>query len=72
MSTLDLRSEYWQVKMDKNSREKTAFVTHKGLFEFNVMPFGLTNAPATFQQLMDMVLAGLKWQCCLVWYTSTV
>ncbi|CAB4029915.1 Retrovirus-related Pol poly from transposon, partial, partial [Paramuricea clavata] len=52
-STLDLASGYWQVELDSNDREKSAFTMHQGLYEFNVMPFGLRNAPSTLQRLME-------------------
>ena len=64
-TTLDLAGGYWQVLVEPRSREKTVFVTHSGLFEFSVMPFGLKNAPATFQRLMETVLAGLIRKSCL-------
>lgn len=71
-STLDLASGYWQVELEKEDREKTAFCTNEGLFEFNVMPFGLCNAPATFQRLMDVVLSGLQWTTCLVYLDDII
>ncbi|OWZ06163.1 hypothetical protein PHMEG_00021619 [Phytophthora megakarya] len=70
--TLDLRSGYWQIKVAQEDRDKTAFITKRGLYRFTRMPFGLTNAPATFQRLMNGVLRGLTWSTCLVYLDDIV
>lgn len=56
-TTLDANSGYWQVRIAEEDKPKTAFTCHAGFWEFNRMPFGLTNAPATFQRVLDIVLA---------------
>ena len=72
LSTLDLMSGYLQVEMDPESREKTAFITHSGLYEYNVMPFGATNAPALFQRLMNTVFGDVQYKFLLIYLDDLV
>ncbi|GAU49442.1 hypothetical protein TSUD_407340 [Trifolium subterraneum] len=51
-SFMDGFSEYNQIKIAVEDREKTAFITPWGTFCYKVMPFGLTNAGATYQRGM--------------------
>ncbi|GBL93118.1 Retrovirus-related Pol polyprotein from transposon 297 [Araneus ventricosus] len=72
VTTLDLKSGYWQVEVRPEDREKTAFTSGQGLWQFKVMTFGLCNAPETFERLMETVLRRLSSEACLVYLDDII
>ena len=70
--TLDLAMGYHQVEVHPEDREKTAFSTPFGLFQYNVMPFGLATAPATFMRLMTLVFSGMLYTTCLAYLDDII
>jgi len=71
-STLDLRSGYWQVSVADKDREKTAFITPDGLWEFIRLPFGVCGGPATFQRAIEIILSGLTYDTCLCYFDDII
>lgn len=66
-STLDLTKGFYQIEVNPEDREKTAFSTSDGHYEFRRMPFGLKNAPATFQRMMNNVLREHVNKICVIY-----
>ena len=71
-SHLDLLRGYWQIDVALEDREKTAFATPNGLYQFRRLSFGLTNAPACFMRAMHLILKGLCWSDCLVYLDDII
>ncbi|KAJ1155242.1 hypothetical protein NDU88_007977 [Pleurodeles waltl] len=59
LSTSDLTSGYCKIALTEGAKERSAFSTADVCFQFKVIPFGMKNTPATFQRLVNQVLAGL-------------
>ena len=71
--TFDMNSGFWQVPMDEESKQYTAFTLGSmGLYECESMPFGLCNAPPTFQRLMQNCLGELNLTYCLIYLDDVI
>jgi hypothetical protein len=66
-TTLDLVQGYHHMKIEKDSREYTAFSTTHGHFQYKRLPFGLRNAPGSFQREMQEVLKEFAWNKVMVY-----
>jgi len=71
-ATIDLLSGYWQLGMTERAKERSAFCTRRGLFQFTRLPFGLHGAPSTFCRLMSQVLSDLLWNICLCYLDDII
>ncbi|XP_027910365.1 uncharacterized protein LOC114169424 [Vigna unguiculata] len=59
LSFLDAYSGYNQIKMHSLDEDKITFMGGTTNYYYRVMPFGLKNAGATYQRLMDRILASM-------------
>ncbi|TFY54605.1 hypothetical protein EVJ58_g8762 [Rhodofomes roseus] len=72
LTSLDALSGFTQLMVADSDREKTAFRTHRGLYQFKRLPFGLRNGPSAFQRVMQGVLAPYLWIFSLVYIDDIV
>ena len=66
-TTLDLAKGFWQIALHPDSKDKTAFNSVFGQYQFKRLPFGLSTAPSAFQNSLNSVLAGINWVKCMVY-----
>ena len=72
-SMFDMNSGFWQVPMDEESKQYTAFTLGSmGLYECESMPFGLCNTPPTYQRLMQNCLGELNLTYCLIYLDDVI
>lgn len=72
LSSFDALAGFTQLEMADEEKEKTAFRSHLGLWQFRRMPFGLRNGPSIFQRVMQGVLSPYLWLFTLVYIDDIV
>ena len=71
-ASLDMFAGYHQIKVAESHKERTAFSSPCGFYQYVKMPFGLCNAGATFQRMADKVLDGYIMSICVVYLDDIV
>lgn len=70
--TLSASKEYWQVKIEDENHDKTAFTSNHVMNRFFCMAFGLKKTAATtFQQTEDVILASIVRYVAIVFLDDT-
>ena len=64
--------EYYQILMQVESKEYTAFSSGASLYQFKTLPLGVAKGGATYQRLMSLVLAGISWETCVAYVDDLI
>ena len=58
--------------LEEESQNVTAFITPLGLYNEKRLPMGLASAPGAFQNLMELIFAGLSYEVTLVYLDDVI
>ena len=67
-TVVNLAHGYFQIELSEAEREKTAFVTEDGKYQFKRLPMGLVDAPYYFQRLINRLMGRIKYSACLEYF----
>ena len=71
-SSIDVTSGYFQMALEEDSQNFTAFITPMGLNKWKQIPMGLPSAPGAFQNLMQLIFSGLSYEVALVYLDDII
>ena len=60
LSTIDLRTSFWQLTLDEDSRDFTSFSTSAGAYRWCVLPMGMLTSSAHLQRWIESVFRHLS------------